>query len=84
MSTNDHRVLNIKPNEDHDGGNDEKQKEADQKASKDMNLERKSYFYIKMNLENDFKESIKTGKLYEPGKTSHRKRKIDIFRSKWP
>ena len=44
MSTNDHRVLNIKPNEDHDGGNDEKQKEADQKASKDMNLERKSYF----------------------------------------
>ena len=51
MSTKDHRVLNvnkkslnIKPNEDHDGGNDEKQKEADQKASKDMNLERKSYF----------------------------------------
>ena len=42
MSTNDHRVLNIKPNEDHDGGNDKKQKEADQKASKDMNLERKS------------------------------------------
>ena len=50
MSTNDHGVLNIKPNEDHDGGNDEKQKEADQKASKDMNLERKSYFYIKMML----------------------------------
>jgi hypothetical protein len=26
------------PNEDHDGGNDEKQDEAGQKASKDMNL----------------------------------------------
>ena len=29
-----------KPNEDHDGGNDEKQEEAGQKASKDMNLEK--------------------------------------------
>ena len=27
------------PNEDHDGGNDEKQKEAGQKARKDMNLQ---------------------------------------------
>ena len=30
---------NIKPNEDHNGGDDEKQKEAGEKASKDMNLE---------------------------------------------
>ena len=37
---NHHQSCQIsKPNEDHDGGNEEKQKEAGQKASKDMNLE---------------------------------------------
>ena len=64
MSTNDHLVLNIKPNEDHDGGNDEKQKEADQKASKDMNLN----FYIKINLVKHFEENKKNRKAMNLGK----------------
>ena len=35
-----------KPNEDHDGGNDDKQKEASQKASKDMNLENQNQNFL--------------------------------------